>query len=176
MKAEYNPEKLMRIERQKGPLPNSWKARAMAHQEDIGRTNAVLYRKYLISPADTRSQFSKSALSFFGHLADCGVPPEYLEKYGELTAEAVAEIQDFHREVSEQSDVGALTALAEDLRKEIKKSPTVANLFQRDKISQTGPIESLPPEYINTNTKNIVASLKLSIVESQMEELGQVSA
>lgn len=172
MKAEYNPEKLIRIDRQKGPLPNNWKARAMAHEEDIGRTNAAMYRKYLKAPADVSGQLQQPALLYFKRLAESGVSPEYVERHGELMAESVAEVQDFHTEVAKESDIRALSMIAENLRKEMKTGANTIDALQRDNITQNGPIESLPPEYINANTKNIMASLKLSLAESRLEELG----
>src|SRR3989338_1885589 len=167
----YDPEKLMRVERQKGPLPNNWKARAMAHQEDIGRTNAAMYRKYLQAPEDISHQITPPALLYFKHLARSSVPPEYVERYGELTAEAIAETQDFHDEVAEESDVRVLSITAQRLRKELESGPSTIDLFQRDGVTQEGPIETLPPEYINTNTKNLISSLELSMVESRITEL-----
>lgn len=164
MGVEFDPEKLAGVPRQKGPLPDDWKARAMAHGENIGRMNAVTYRAYLENPTAVASALAPRAASYFKYLANARVPAEYLEKHSEITAEVEAEIQDLHQEVESQNNIQVLINNAENLRKELNA---------RKSVSPQGPIESLPPEDVNTYHQNILAAFKLSLVESRLEELGR---
>ncbi|MFH1161925.1 MAG: hypothetical protein V1696_01465 [Candidatus Jorgensenbacteria bacterium] len=117
MKEKYDPSKIEHLESQEGLVEDSEKARRMANTEEWYKEWSDDYDKYLKdhegeNPAEhlnwleklTKSPGTEDKDDAQRALAFLGIKPEYIEKIGEVDAEAIGEKVDYEKTLRSKSE------------------------------------------------------------------------